>query len=188
MPGVHRLFFALWPDDVLRSAITEVARHALSGIARARATRAERLHMTLQFLGDFSAPSDVVARASAAAESIDPPAAFDLALDSMGRFGGGRVAWLGTSASPAELVELHRRLAGALEAKGVRPAHADAFVPHVTLARDVRGALEGPATVLHWQVREFVLVDSTARGYRILGRWPLPSGDVSCGCRSPAVR
>ncbi|MFL6592832.1 MAG: RNA 2',3'-cyclic phosphodiesterase [Luteimonas sp.] len=188
MAGLHRLFFALWPDDALRSAITEFARHALSGIARGRATRPERLHMTLQFLGEFSAASDVVGRATAAAESSDAPAAFDLALDRMGGFGGGRVAWLGTSALPTELVELHRRLAGALQAQGLQPAHVDAFVPHVTLARDLPRAPERAVPALHWQVREFVLVDSTAGEYRILGRWPLASRAVSRGCRSPAGR
>ncbi len=188
MAGIHRLFFALWPGDALRSMIADVARDMLSSIGRGRTTRADRLHMTLQFLGDFRAPADVVERAMAAAGSIEPPTSFDLALDQLGSFGGGRVAWLGTSAPPAELVELHRRLGRALEACGVRTEHADPFVPHVTLARNLRERAEGAVPALHWQVRGFVLVDSTAGEYRILGHWPLPARDVSRGYRSPAVR
>jgi len=188
MAGLHRLFFALWPDDVLRSAIADVAGSELSPSGHGRATRAERLHLTLQFLGDFRTPADVVERAMAAAESIEAPASFDLALDQLGSFGGSRVAWLGTSTCPTELVQLHRRLGRALEARGLRTERADAFVPHVTLARGFRGTVEGRVPALPWHVREFVLVDSTAGEYRILGDWPLPARHLSRGCRSPAVR
>jgi len=188
MPGVHRLFFALWPDDALRSAIADVARGELTGNERGRATRTDRLHMTVQFLGDFRMPAEAVECAMAAAESIEAPMSFDLALDRLGSFGGGRVTWLGASACPEELVQLHRRLGRALQSGDLRPEHASAFVPHVTLARDIRGTVEGDVSALHWHVREFVLVDSTAGEYRILGRWPLQARDVSRGYRSPAVR
>jgi 2'-5' RNA ligase len=83
-------------------------------------------------------------------------------------------------------VELHRGLGRALEESA--PGKAGAFVPHVTLARELGEAVDAAVPALHWQVRDFVLVDSTAGEYRILGRWPLPSGAVSRGCRSPAVR
>jgi len=188
MGGIHRLFFALWPDEVLRRAIADVAHDMLSGIGRGRMTRVDRLHMTLQFLGDFRTSAAIVERAMASAESIEAPTSFDLALDRLGTFGRNRVAWLGTSACPEGLVQLHRRLGRALEARGLRPEHADAFVPHVTLARGIGATAEGEVPALHWHVREFVLVDSTAGEYRILGHWPLSAHEVSRECRSPVVR
>ena len=188
MAGVHRLFFALCPDEAVRRAIADLARPVVPRTTRGRMVRPERLHMTLQFLGDFGAPSRVVEHAVAAAGSLDPPQAFELTLDRLGSFGRGRVAWLGTAVPAPELLQLHRRLGDALEAQDLRPDPADAFVPHVTLARNTGAAVEGAVPALRWLVREFVLVDSNAGAYEVLGRWPLPDQRFSRECRSPVVR
>ena len=189
MPGVHRLFFALWPDDALRAAIAEVSQRLLPTTAHGRRMRVERLHMTVQFLGDFDSPPDAaIDTAIAAAMSIEPPMEIALPLDRLGNFGRGRVVWLGTSATPGQLLELHRRLGDALAARGLTPKHADMFVPHVTLARDAGAAFEAAVPALQWRARDFVLVDSTSGEYRILGRWPSPAAILSRGCRNPAAR
>lgn len=189
MRGGHRLFFALWPDDAVRAAIAEVAQRLLPTKAQGRRTRVERLHMTVQFLGDFDSPPDTaVDKAIAAAMSIEPPMEIAMTLDRLGNFGRGRVVWLGSSATPGQLLELHRRLGDALAARGLTPKHADMLVPHVTLARDAREVCDAALPALQWRARDFVLVDSTSGEYRILGRWPSPAAVLSRGCRNPAAR
>ena len=54
---------------------------------------------------------------------------------------------------------------------------APAFVPHLTVQRDVRRHIApAPVPPLAWPVREFVLIDSDpGRGtpYEVVGRWAL---------------
>ena len=176
--GLHRLFFALWPGDALRDAIAAAAAdleraHAPGG----RRSRAERYHLTLQFLGDFRPlPRSVLDAARVAADSVRLRA-FDLALDHAGSFPGSRVWWLGAGETPAELRQLHEALGSALARSGVAIKPSVDFIPHLTIQRNVNRPI-APITIakLRWPVREFVLVDSVPGGvspYRIAGRWPL---------------
>ena len=175
---LHRLFFALWPDDALREGIAETAaqlerEHAPGG----QRLRPERYHLTMQFLGDFQLPRpSVVDTARAAAASVRLPA-FELVLDHAGSFSGSRVWWLGTHSIPPGLQFLWDALGAALAEAGVQVKSTQAFAPHLTIRRDVRRQT-APIAIrqLPWTVREFVLIDSVpaARAhYCILGRWPL---------------
>jgi 2'-5' RNA ligase len=59
---LHRLFFALWPDDALRVRIADVAAKAITAHASGgRSLKPDRYHVTLQFLGDFQRKRRVVA-------------------------------------------------------------------------------------------------------------------------------
>ena len=172
----QRLFFALWPDAALRRAISDLAV-ALPMPRGARATRAERYHLTVWFLGDFDPLSDpVLAAIRSAADSVRAQC-FELSLDRVDRFAGSRVGWLGPSSVPDALTALHDALGVALQSAGVPQKAATAFVPHITVQRNVRiplPAMDIPALV--WEVRDFVLVQSvpgSAEPYRIAGTWPL---------------
>lgn len=173
--AIHRLFFALWPDDDVRSAMAEQARAIEAACAPdGRPVASGRYHMTLQFLGSFRPlPAQVVDSAIATADSLRMPA-FTLRLDRAGSFERSRVWWLGCAPSPP-LQSLHARLGMALAAAGLRP-DASPYAPHVTLGRHPRRLVQARAIdPLSWPVRDFVLVDSAAGApaYRIVRRWPL---------------
>lgn len=167
----HRLFFAAWPDARVRSRI-DAAAHALARDAglRGRRVRAERLHLTLHFLGAVA--DDGAAALAAGSEVLAPP--FDLVLDRAGAFARARVAWLGSTSVPRALLDLHERLRDALRARGL-PVESRAYAPHVTVQRDVRIAVPETTIVpIAWHVDAFVLIDSRPdRGYVEMGRWPL---------------
>lgn len=172
----HRLFFALWPDDAVRGRIDAAAAmvehaHAPGG----RRLRRDRLHLTLQFIGDFAPlPDGLVEAACDAASRVVSPA-FALALDHAGSFRGSRVWWLGCRDCPGELRALWSALGTALGDAGVPCRPHARFTPHVTVQRNVRRPLAStPIAPVEWPVRDFVLIDSRAdAGYVELGRWSL---------------
>lgn len=169
----RRLFFAIWPDETTRQAMWALSRQ---GQRRGgRAVAAEKLHLTLLFIGEADAAQQ--ACLEAAAGRVCAPA-FDMVLDEQGGFARSRVAWLGMSELPPALLQLHSRLQSALAAEcGIEPEHRP-YVPHVTLRRRARPfRRERLADPLSWPVRDFVLVASqlTPEGsrYEVLRRWPL---------------
>ena len=165
----RRLFFALWPDPVLKAAIGGAARlpaRAVSG----RRVRDENLHLTVLFLGSVAA--DAEARLARAATAVRADA-FDLVLDRVGSFFRSRVLWIGPSQAPAPLAELRRQLEAAAQQAAV-PFDPKPLVPHVTCYRDVRQNLDpAPVEPLRWPVRSFALVHSTAGQYHVVSQWPL---------------
>jgi 2'-5' RNA ligase len=175
---MHRLFFALWPDEVLRSRIAKttasvVREHAPGG----RSLKPDRYHVTLQFLGDFRPlPASLIDDARAAAAAVRSPA-FDLSLDEVGSFRGANVWWLGAQHAPDALHALYGALGHCLAKRRVPVKSAASFVPHLTVQRDVRHHIApSPVPPLAWPVREFVLIDSQpGRGtpYEVIGRWSL---------------
>jgi 2'-5' RNA ligase len=153
--------------------MARVAREQQALDPRMRAVRADRYHLTLQFLGDYEALTEgMQASLVAAATQVAAPPAFELLLDRVGSFGAGRVVWLGCGDVPPQLERLHRQLGEALADAGMAPRVEAGFVPHVTVHRNARRPIDGRLQPLRWQVRDFVLVDSTAGEYRLLGRWP----------------
>ena len=173
--GSARVFFALWPDAALRSALAELARE-VAGEARGRPTAQENLHLTLAFLGD---QSDRQVQALQALAGAVVSHRFQLALDEIGSFARTGIAWLGASAPQLELVALQGRLAHVLREAGFsldeRP-----YAPHLTLVRragaPVRRALARP---ILWNVTSFVLAASDPGRepiYRVLAEWALDPG------------
>lgn len=175
MKDARRLFFALWPDPVLKAAIAFAARtpaRAVSG----RRVRDEFLHLTLLFLGEVAA--DAEARLAAAAQDVRAPP-FEIVLDRVGGFFRARVLWIGPSQAPAALGELRRQLEAAAGTAGVA-FDAKPLVPHVTCYRDVRRALEpAPIEPLRWAVRDFALVHSAGGQYHVVSQWPLQTAPVT---------
>lgn len=172
----HRLFFALWPDVELRQGIATIAAKLEGDCAPGgRRLRADRYHLTLQYLGDYSPfPQVLVTQACAAADTLCL-SAFDLQLDRAGSFAGSQVWWLGTQLLPDGLQRLWDGLGHALAKARVRVISPPGFTPHLTVQRDVRKLIPlTPVEPLAWPVREFVLIDSQpGRPYTVLRRWPL---------------
>ena len=131
--------------------------HELRSQARGRATRKERIHLTLAFLG--SVPADRLPELAEAGRAV-AWRAFPLVLDSIGAFPRGGIVWLG-SATPCEaLATLAADLAATLAGRGFA-LEARRFAAHATLLRDarrmVRRTIEPPIV---WRVDEFALVQS----------------------------
>lgn len=176
---IHRLFFALWPDDTTRQAIAAASDRLKTGHApHGRWLGAHRYHLTLQFLGDFDRlPVSLVDDASAAASAVRSPA-FELLLDRAGSFRNRQIPWwLGCQSMPEGLQQLWDGLGRALAKAGVRTQASAALRPHVTILRDADQALPATAIApLQWPVREFVLIHSqlgSRNAYAELRRWSL---------------
>ena len=166
-----RLFLALWPSERVRASLAQVGA-SLAGLAAGKPVPAEKIHLTLAFLGEVA-----VARRDEVREAVRQARAapFELVLDGVGSFRKARVCWAGSSELPAALVRLQADLEHGLRARGFaldeRP-----FAAHVTLARKI--ALDIPRVPLPpigWRADEFVLVRSeTGTGrYSVLEAWPL---------------
>jgi 2'-5' RNA ligase len=165
-----RLFFAIWPGAAASRELALVAE-ALSGLAGGRPMPAEKIHMTLAFLGSLDA--DGAERAAAAAMRVKGDA-IHMAIDQVGSFRRARVGWASASIANAELVRLQEQLAGELKAGGFA-LEERAFTPHATLVRKIDKPVPlAPMPPLEWRSRAFTLVESTGSGrYEVLESWGL---------------
>jgi len=149
----ERLFFALWPDERQRTALTRVQGELPDH--GGRKTHPEDFHLTLVFLGDLDAQRRACAEEVAGRVRGVP---FVLNLDRRGYFPRAGVLWCGASAWPQPLLDLVQALNDGLRGCGFRPERR-AFVPHVTLARKARPLpardIEPPVV---WPVAAFSLV------------------------------
>ena len=164
-----RLFFALWPAAALQEKLAAWAKRAAGA---GRTMRAEKLHLTLAFLGatDSARIPELIALAS---EVRFAP--IRLVLDEVGYWKHNRIIWCGAREEPAALAALVADLRARLAAAAVR-FDAKPFVTHVTLVRNASGIPAGPAwTALSWDAADFVLVESARVEqrieYRLLARF-----------------
>lgn len=150
-----RLFVALWPDARVRAALqTASARwHWPPGAA---IVPAERLHLTLHFLGDL--PRE---RIAALVRILKVRSArCELTLDRAALWHGG-LAVLEPSAIPAPLVALQHALGLALRSHGLA-IETRRWRPHVTLARRANVEVPQFAPVV-WPLHGHVLAESRLR-------------------------
>jgi 2'-5' RNA ligase len=170
--GGHRLFFALWPTDALRTSLADAA-DGVPAFETGRRIAEAKLHLTLHFLGGWPAlPRDVVTTASSAA-AVVRARAFHLVIDRAGGFAGSRVGWL-APAGNSGLDALWSQLDRALDEAAIERRAAPRFVPHVTVRRAMPSlALEVPVPPISWPVDGFVLVHGHDGRYDVIGRWAL---------------
>jgi 2'-5' RNA ligase len=169
-PRARRLFFALWPDDTVRGAITRASRDAV-GRSGGRATAKRNLHVTVAFLGhvDEAGLEQVM--------QVPPIAvgAFEVLLDALGYWHESRTLWLAPHKVPEALTALERALLDGLEQRGFERERR-LYRPHLTLARRAR-PVEAEITAIEWRVAALTLVESVplAQGvhYEPLAEWPL---------------
>lgn len=144
------------------------ARGALSG----KPVEPDRLHVSLQHLGDFidQLPKHLVcaAETAAAVVAMEP---FRVAFD---RAGGTRGPFLLRASDNATALQSFRKgLGDALIKAGIRRPMRALFTPHMTLSYGVNDAVERRVEPVSWTVRDFVLIESLygKHQYILRGRW-----------------
>ena len=178
--GVARVFFALWPEALVRLALHTLATEYQLR-CEARAMRAETLHMTLLFLGEVERAR--LPQLMQAADSVSVPP-FGFVLERLSFWPHNRIA---NATSLAEVLALNQ-LVTALKQKLVAADFLfenHEFNPHVTLLRHVGHVLESQTiTPIMWWLDSFVLVESimTDQGvrYQALQNWPLSAMAARC--------
>ena len=172
----HRLFFALWPSDEVRNEIKKQVQPLIKQLKQhpAKKVPPHNWHITLAFLGNVSSETKqcVIEQAGVITGS-----SFALQLNEFGFFKRASVVWLGTKQCPDVLKELVEHLNKKLADCGYQSEFKD-YTPHLTFLRKAYKPLDDLLVEpVHWQVNEFVLVESvtTDRGarYQVINRWPL---------------
>jgi 2'-5' RNA ligase len=171
LPETARLFFALWPDEVVRDRLS-LAGEKLHARCGGRRTFPATIHLTLVFLGNVELTR--LAALQAAAGEVRFPA-FELRLSRLGWWRHNRVAWAAPEWVPAELTKLVGELQGRLRDAGF-VFDEKPYSPHITLLRKANcSGADFPGLAVDWKITEFVLVKSlnTANGaaYETIGRW-----------------
>ena len=165
-----RIFFAIWPEA---PAARELARvgESLAELAGGKPMPAEKIHMTLAFLGSLD-EEQVGSAVAAAARVKGAPIA--MSIDSVGSFRRARVGWAAPSAPVAELAALQAALAGQLRSRGFE-LEDRAFTPHATLVRKIGRAIpRAPMPAVEWRSAALTLVRSTGDGrYEVMESWGL---------------
>jgi len=174
-----RLFFAVFPDPHTAARIAQLARrlrseHALKG----QPLETQRFHVTLHYLGSYAGlPKDIVAKASAAAQTVAIPQ-FDVAFDYAASFSRKRrdspFVLLGED-GVAALTAFQQALGVTLEHAGFEGLVKSHYTPHLTLLYGDHAVASQPVETIRWSVSEFVLVHSLLgqAQYLQLARWPL---------------
>ncbi len=140
-----RLFYGIIPSAQTRDALLR-AQDELKIMGRGRFVRADRLHLTLRFLGDCDDEGLIRAQAALAKVAASHPP-FPLRLDGLSSF--GRIA--------------HARVYGgeALQALARDLGEQGKYAPHITLARDYAPPAHWPDIAsISWTAGEITLFES----------------------------
>ena len=172
-----RVFFALWPDDAERAAMT-AWQSPLQQVCGGRAMAAEKLHNTLVFLGDVQLERLEALQLAAQEVSTER---FHVVFDTAKYWGRNHIVY----ASPREIPPKLSTLVSSLE-KILLCHHFKfdqrGYKPHITLLRHAKWndnpLPEMPSVV--WGKQDFALVHSVSGeqgvGYEVLARFPLTFG------------
>lgn len=195
----RRLFFALWPDEVLRNAFAH-ATHKAARACGGRPVPAHNLHATLLFLGSVAesrvaevraigarAASEVAMTAERLAEELSAPR---LNFDRIEFWKKAHVLVAATSATSGAGHSLAGELVGILQRESLAAGFAPDLKPfraHVTVARKVsRASQDLHMHAVQWPVTGFALVESAtlAEGprYDAIDSWTLGAAP-----RSPRI-
>jgi len=167
----ERLFFALWPNSIIRQAINEQSHPVIQGI-HGKIVPSENWHITLAFLGAVDQSMKDCIQQVATAIQIHP---FTLSLDQLGYWSKSRILWLGASQTPEPLMELVNSFNTNLPHCGYCPEKRP-FRVHLTLMRKaspVKTLLS--ITPIIWTVEDFCLIRSVIQPngaiYEVIARW-----------------
>lgn len=166
----RRVFIGVMAQNATRDAIA-TCRDAWVWPAQARLVSLADVHLTLHFLGMVSVVNESVLRTELASVRFTPAR---LQLDRPEVWPSG-VAVL-RPRDDQTLGRLHADVASVLSRLGL-PVETRPWKPHVTLARDARGARVPSAPFsIAWDVHAFSLVWSRggtgASKYEVLSSWP----------------
>lgn len=165
MPN-SRYFFAFWPPEETAAALEGWARK-LEG----RVTPAQKIHLTLAFLGPV-APEKAIDSARSTKGR-----AHALPIEKAQYWKHNRIVWAGPRETPAALAALVAALHASLR-QADYALEERAFAAHVTLLRSAPPPRElPPLPAVEWPVSEFTLVRSAVSNkgsaYEIVQRFPL---------------
>lgn len=178
IPGKHVLYFALQPPPQVQAQAL-----ALAGAARAKhrlaakPLPASRLHVSLNYVGDFRRPpGPVIDKALEAVENV-AARRFLVEFNRLGTWRAGNpapvVLWgdEGVIGVSALYSAIHKALAKA----GMVPRREAEIAPHMSLIYDKAQVPETFVEPLGWRVEEFVLIHAIhAEGlHDVAGRFPL---------------
>ena len=171
--ATQRLFFALWPTEVMQQQMRDLARGMLAG-QHGKLVVAHNLHLTLLFLGSVTGSVRQCLEKTLADIHVEP---YTLVLDQAGYWRKSRILWLGCSVVPAPLLQLVRALSIAATGCGLEP-ETRPYRAHVTVARKVSSDPGNfPPVSFSWPVRGFTLMESSAQTagvlYRPVRHWGL---------------
>jgi len=154
-----RLFFALWPDDEVRTQIALILSQINLDRDQCRLVKNSNLHLTLHFVGNTSIAEMKCLDLRARGFDAEP---FEFRLDCSGYFKKPKVFWIGCQTVPQALFDLHRKLAKQISQCAYKP-ETRPYSPHITVARKIIGAPGSiPLKPVLWQVNRFVLVESVS--------------------------
>ncbi len=176
---VQRLFFALWPDEVVREQLRQCQQlksfsQSLQHHPGSRAVFPGNFHITLAFLGNVNVNQRACVEQIA---NTIQCSSFKLTINNAGYWHKPRILWVGPSEMPKALVNLATALRdGAIECgvqMDMRPYNA-----HVTLMRKIARLPEGLAIrPFPWVAKRFVLIESITRPegvrYEVIREWEL---------------
>ena len=149
-PTLTRTFLAVEIGDEARATLTRYTQRLARALPTVRWTTADKLHLTLAFLGELDA--EQLSSASEAAFSVAAQTVpFTLALNRPGYFGPShapRVIWMGVGGELRALTMVQQRLARELAARSL-PRDDKPFAPHLTLARIKRQVDDAALARLH---------------------------------------
>lgn len=143
-----RLFVAINLPAGQREAIHGAAAPLRDAAPWVSWTPADRLHLTVKFIGERD-DAEVPALQAALAEAAAPHMAMELEMRGVGAFPNFRrphVVWLGVEPHP-RLELLHHDIELACERVGIE-VEGRPFKPHLTLGRIARGARPGDRDAL----------------------------------------
>lgn len=131
-----RAFIAIDLDQAIKSELSALVARLARTRAEVRWVKLQGMHLTLKFLGEISAESDLPRVDQALRNAVLGTPCFELVLSGTGAFPDvrrPRVLWAGVEPNPA-LDALQGRLESLLEQAGF-PREDRPFKPHLTLGR-----------------------------------------------------
>jgi 2'-5' RNA ligase len=175
-----RVFCAVdLPPDVRERAAEHIARlREAAPEVRASWERAEKMHITLKFLGEIE-QARVTVLSSAAERAASSIAPFELSIEGTGAFpprGNPRVLWLGVSGASGGIMRLHQRLEDECAREGFA-RDEKRFHPHLTLARIRAPQGAGRLARLH-QEEGFDAIEFTVQELIVLRSELGPRGSI----------
>ncbi|ADE10576.1 RNA 2',3'-cyclic phosphodiesterase [Sideroxydans lithotrophicus] len=175
---VLRLFFALWPNTVERTALA-AWQPPLRESCGGRAMLPDTLHTTLVFVGNVAEHRLETLRLAAQEVS---GRGFGLDLTEAHYWGHNHIVYAAPQTVPVQLADLVIDLEHSLR-KHRFHFEQRPYKPHVTLLRNAQwseASLPAMRTV-RWRIEDFVLVhslsDEQGARYEVLARFPLQGGD-----------
>lgn len=169
MTDSSRLFFALWPDDQIRLELVRLSRSIeAKGL---RPVQPQNVHVTLVFLGNVDAASELLIKHCATGISANP---FVLTFDQLSYWSKPRILCLTCSQLPDEVESLVAALNREVASCGLQ-TETSPYMPHITLARHAKYLPDIGFEPIVWRAESFCLVESCSEpggvNYKVRQQW-----------------